>query len=84
MTLRLPDELHSLLKVAAGEAGRSLHGEVLWRLRNGGALVGARREDEDVTPVREQGSSPRVPASACSRSMFHRKGEFCKACGRMQ
>jgi len=31
--LRLPDELHAALKAAAVEGGRTLHGEVLWRLR---------------------------------------------------
>lgn len=32
ISLRLPDELHELLKAAAERNLRSLHAEILWRL----------------------------------------------------
>jgi predicted DNA-binding protein len=35
ITLRLPDELHEWLKVAAEHNCRSLHAEILWRLDQG-------------------------------------------------
>lgn len=35
ITLRLPDELHEWLKVAAEHNRRSLHAEILWRLDQG-------------------------------------------------
>ena len=33
ISLRLPDELHEQLKAAAKRNCRSLHAEILWRLR---------------------------------------------------
>lgn len=38
MTLRLPEDLRDALGAAAGGSGRSLHAEILWRLRGSFSL----------------------------------------------
>ncbi|HEY2086998.1 MAG TPA: Arc family DNA-binding protein [Mycobacterium sp.] len=45
ISLRLPDELHKQLKAAAERNVRSLHAEIIWRLR-------------EMEPAREKGQNP--------------------------
>lgn len=67
MNLRLSPELHQELKHAAQREHRSLHAEILSRLE----------------PAREPSVMPRKElAGTCAIERFHRRGTFCKRCGR--
>ncbi len=58
----MPDDLHASLKAAADAAERSLHGEVLWRLR-GNVGVRLRVGDEVRVAPLNAGDGVRGPVS---------------------
>ena len=71
LTLRLPEDLHEALRVAARSSGRSLNSEIVWRLRgswNGVPAEVVPRPAVDVPPADADRVAPGTDPSAATEA----------------